>query len=36
VQIATQSGFRRGLTPIESSKLGAKFGRGIPPKRTRF
>ncbi len=36
VQVATQSGFRRGLTPIESARLGAKFGRGIPPRRTQF
>ncbi len=32
VQIATQSGFRQGLTPLTAAKLGAIFGVGIPPR----
>jgi hypothetical protein len=32
IQIATQSGFRRGLTPIDSSRLSSIFGKGIPPR----
>lgn len=32
VQVATKSGFRQGLTPIESSNLAKYFGKGIPPR----
>lgn len=32
LQVATQSGFRRGLTPLESSGLAKYFGKGIPPR----
>lgn len=32
VQVATQSGFRQGLTPLDSSKLASIFGKGIPPR----
>ena len=32
VQMATRSGFRSGLGPLETSQLGAKFGRGFAPR----
>jgi len=34
VDLATKSGFRRGLTTLESSRLAKYFGKGIPPKGT--
>lgn len=36
VQIATQSGFRTGLTPLSAASLSARFGggAGIPPRRS--
>lgn len=32
VQMATQSGFRRGLGPLEATKLGSIFGQGVAPR----
>ena len=32
VQIASRSGFRQGLGPLESSQLAKYFGKGIPPR----
>lgn len=32
VQVATQSGFRTGLTPLQAAGLTARTGRGIPPR----
>jgi len=32
VQIASQSGFRTGLGPLESSKLATFFGKGVAPR----
>jgi len=34
VQVATQSGFRTGLGTLDVSKLAAKTGSGIPPRRS--